>query len=394
MGLEAKYEVLKMLRDEGVQSFRAKEIATGRSLELHLFPPLGKPENKVLFEKLTGLPLEAQRHFLDRGTDGSTPYLVTDPLPEGRGFKAWAEALLAGTKTMAPTTPPSRPFASGPSSPAELRASDDSVRILQAGQWRTGTPIPESLVSKPAPPPRPAGEDYTVMFQPPASPARPHQPAPEAGEFTGLFQQREPTGPAQAPSRQIAETPESGEFTRMFQNLQAKPAATTAAPQQAAPGEFTKLFESPLQPSATGPIRPETEWSAPAPSPPASQSSKPVGEFTKVFGEPASAAPTGVSFDPHSPAAGGFDAGPSATEVFSAGGQQARAPLPPTFASGPSEYTKMTAAPSVPTMGQTPGSISADPSPSLPKRSNTALFIAIGAGVVVVICILLFFLTR
>ncbi len=101
MSLETSYEVLDLLRDDGVQTFRAKEKTTGRGLELHLFLPFGRPENKLLFEKLKALPLDKRRNFLDMGIDGSTPYLVTDPLPGNRGFKGWADELISGPQSAA-----------------------------------------------------------------------------------------------------------------------------------------------------------------------------------------------------------------------------------------------------------------------------------------------------
>ncbi len=421
MSLETSYEVLEMVRDDGVQTFRAKEKATGRGLELHLFPPFGRPENKVLFERLKNLPLESRRTFLDIGVDGSTPYVVTDPLPVVHTFKTWAEELISGPQQRA------APVAT-PSFTPEAPSRDDGVQILQAGQWRTGTPIPDSLISKPpAPPPPPPGrrqaptEDYTMVFKapfaepvnepprgpsatvtlqpgeftglfqapPPAAEPAAHPKAqdlpPPVGEFTGLFQPRRPTGDLTAfepaaptfqpappspfhpappppfqeappaafpPAPQAAPKQEVGEFTRMFQGVpDGAPPPSKREPETPGNTEFTKFFENPLKPAPGSTPQPIIE---PPPPPPAS--GKRAGDFTGVFGKPPVPSTGGFNVGseplaplPPPPPGGGF----SATGV-STPASWSQPHAQPTFASGPSEYTKMMGAPAIPTLGQTP----------------------------------------
>jgi len=354
MSLEISYEVLEMLRDDGVQTFRAKEKTTGRGLELHLFLPFGRPENKTLFEKLKALPLEQRRNFLDIGVDGSTPYVVTDPLPGSRGFKGWAEELIAGTQ------PQSSGFSTGILNAMPSR--DDGVQILQAGQWRTGTPIPDSLITRPAmapapPPPPPAHAaqatqaetgDFTRMFQAPAflaspqSPPSPQAAAPPPSEFTSFFKSPEPAG-AEAPGEA---KPPVGEFTGLFSPDKPTPAppppvsnrqsfppppptavAMPAAVAEPGPGEFTRMFQAPpaaasfpnqqapqqatppqrtVQPEAGGaeftkyfenPLKPAPMGSPQPmielPPPPPPSGAKRAGDFTEVFGRPSGPAPSG-----------------------------------------------------------------------------------------------------
>jgi hypothetical protein len=461
MSLETSYEVLEMLRDDGVQTFRAKEKATGRGLELHLFLPFGRPENKALFDKLKALPLETRRKFLDVGIDGSTPYVVTDPLPGNRGFKGWAEELLAGSQ--APSGFNTGIFNAAPS-------RDDGVQILQAGQWRTGTPIPDSLVSKPpAPPPSrpapaPTGDtgDFTRMFQAPDFLSAPQPPtpsvpvsAPPPGEFTGFFQAPEPaksplphitqdvnsttgefTGlfeakkpavappsPAPAapppvfsasappPAPKSAPEPAAGEFTRMFQ---APPSAASFQQPSAPPpppktqsepsggAEFTKYFENPLRPGASGSQQPTFELPPPPPPPAAKRG----GDFTDVFGRPpagsTAGSPGGFSFDspaPPPPPGPVFGASaPTATGAFSAQPAWSQPQAQQTFPSGPSEYTKMMSAAPTP-MGSAPSVFNAAPTSAPPaqlaaKKSNTPIFIAIGAVVLLIIGIVVFLLMQ
>ena len=406
-----------MLRDDGVQTFHAKEKATGRHLELHLFLPFGRPENKVLFEKLKSLPLETRRKFLDTGVDGSTPYLVTDPLPGGRGFKGWSEELIAGMQP-APSVP----------------SRDDGVQILQAGQWKTGTPMPDSLVSKPsAPPPLPPppvtpGSDFTSMFQAPPAAALQPKPQEAPGEFTGLFQTAQPvktvddlppaigeftglfkaTGsfPASPPKPEpVAPQTQGGEFTRMFQNPReaapkAPPPPPVSTPQwEPAPpppyvppspapapppgGEFTKYFENPLKATPMGAPRPMIEPPPPPPPPPGGNRG---GEFTSVFGNPS---------DPQAPAPppqmGAFGAMPSAsaTGAFAPQASWSQPQAQPSFPSGPSEYTKMMGAPSMPALGQPPAAAQTPVTPAAAKP-NMMLYVALGVVIVLLIGIAIF----
>jgi hypothetical protein len=457
MSLETSYEVLEMLRDDGVQTFRAKEKATGRGLELHLFLPFGRPENKALFDKLKALSLETRKKFLDVGVDGSTPYVVTDPIPGNRGFKGWAEELLAGIPG-APSGFNTGIFGAAPS-------RDDGVQILQAGQWRTGTPIPDSLVSKPpAPPPaRPPQVaeadtgDFTRMFkapdflsapQPPTPPVSAVTAAPPPGEFTGFFQAPEParaplphvtddinsttgafTGlfeakkptsapttappvfsappPPPPPVANTAPEPAAGEFTRMFQAPPGFQPPQTPPPPPKPPSEpsggveFTKYFENPLRPAAMGSQQPSFEL-PPPPPPPAPQRG---GDFTDVFGRPSAApaqgAPGGFSFDSPAPPPPGpvFGASaPTATGAFSAQPAWSQPQAQQTFPTGPSEYTKMMNAAPNPA-GAGPSVFNSAPNAAPPgqvaaKKSNMPIFIAIGVVVLLLIGIAVFLLMQ
>ena len=220
MSLESDYELLERLRDDGVQSFRANEKSTGRNLEIHLFLPFGQPDNKNLFEKLKGLPLESRRKFLDIGMDGSTPYIVTDPLPAVSGFKEWAKTLV---------TPEKRPQV------------DESVQILQAGQWRTGTPLPESLVT--APRTAAAAHDLTMVFP------------SDTGDFTKMISQPGLISDASIENhlpRTVAPQPtqRGTEFTQVFGKFAFTPESSPVAP--------------PLPPAPTPLAPPPVSISAPA----------------------------------------------------------------------------------------------------------------------------------
>jgi hypothetical protein len=444
MSLETNYELLEMMHDDGVQSFRAREMATGRPLEVHLFIPFGRPDNKVLFEKLRSLPVDLRRSFLDLGLDGSTPYIVTDPLPE-KGFRGWAANLIAGT---------AKPQASQPQK-AGRTAVDDSVRIIQAGQWRTGTPFPEGLVTPPkAPPPPPAPApapfvgDITTFFQAPVvsrggPPAAAPPPAPASaptgggGEFTHLFQAFQepaaapPAPPVPEPAPFSEPESEPGEFTRMFtaspapppaERLQPPPPAKPPDPDAAgeftrmfqtglvqrnpppppveqppAPGthegEFTKFFQSPLQPQ---PVSPQFQ-SPLAPPPQAPPPPKRSSEFTGVFGKPpqpnSEALPQMPMSAPTPLGGGGFHPASSATGAFSAPPPQSMRPVPSGF-SGPSEYTKLMSINSAPTLGRPAPPPPAPLAPAPANKSMVPVFILLGALAVIAILVVLFFALR
>lgn len=368
MSLETSYDVQEMLRDDGVQTFRAKEKGTGRVLELHLFPPFGRPENKVLFERMKSLPLETKRKFLDIGVDGSTPFLVTDPLPAGRTFRVWADELIAGVqKASTAITAPITPLPMG---------TEETVQILQAGQWRTGTPIPDSLVWKPAPPPPPPpsafpvipSDDSTVVMKVPFGDTAPVANLAEAstaefhvGDFTAMFQAAQlkaevkPEVPelktAPVVPAPVEATPSVGEFTAIFQTQ--KPSADLEAFQQApqvvAPpppavtaepemGEFTRMFQTPAAFAPAGftpaptPIAPPPAPAPATPQHPFFSQPEPAegGEFTKFFENPLKPAPMSSQ-----PAASPFE----------------MPPPPPPAARRSGEFTDVFGTPQVPAAG-------------------------------------------
>ena len=55
MSFYEKYELLDLQRDEGVKSFLAREITTGRPILVHLFVNHAAPEGKALLAKARGL---------------------------------------------------------------------------------------------------------------------------------------------------------------------------------------------------------------------------------------------------------------------------------------------------------------------------------------------------
>src|SRR5579862_2410628 len=104
VGFYDRFELIELSRDDGIKTFRARELATGRLVQAHLFVHPAAPESVALLQKLDSLPEEEQRRILDRGDHQGTPYVVTELLADQPGFREW---LVAKARKQAPfqTTP-------------------------------------------------------------------------------------------------------------------------------------------------------------------------------------------------------------------------------------------------------------------------------------------------
>ena len=298
MDFYQKYELLDLLKDEGVKVFNAREIATGRQITMFLFVGEQARLHADLLEQLRASQRPDRPDLLEVGDNQGTPFVATEPL-DG----------LAGLKRKAAASP------SPPAAPSAGRLPDAFTRV---GVWHIPAPtISDARGGLPATPPPPGVS---------AAPAGP-------GEFTRMFQASVPpqpmgegASPAAAPSQAPPAPAAAGEFTRMFQAAPprpmgeaAPPAASPAPSAQAGVGEFTRFFQSPLsqaQTAAPGPVFPPPPAVAP-PKPPPPVSSAP-GEFTRIFGRG------------DLPAA---QAGPPRPEFTP--------PAPPAPSAGPGEYTRM-----------------------------------------------------
>jgi hypothetical protein len=210
-----RFELLDVLRQDmlkvgQVQTFQARERATGRLLEAHFFE--ADPDLDHLNEQQRG-------SLIDRGSHDGKWYVVTAPLPSGVG--PWF--------------------------------TTDPVPLDSAGAWR----IRPSAEPKPSAPPEPSGAvpgDFTRMFQlrqapqpvaAPASNAAVPKPV-QAGEFTRAFQR-----PAASPPAALASSApgQPGEFTRMFQQP-ARPSASPASAPPAVPQALDHSVPAPPAPSS------------------------------------------------------------------------------------------------------------------------------------------------
>lgn len=87
-----RFELLELRRDGPIQTYHAREIATARPVQVHLFAAGMTAENMVLFRRIDRLPDSERRRVLDRGKSRGTPYVVTDRLAGYTDFRDWVTA--------------------------------------------------------------------------------------------------------------------------------------------------------------------------------------------------------------------------------------------------------------------------------------------------------------
>jgi len=241
MDFYQKYELLDLLKDEGVKVFNARETATGRQITIFLFVGEQARLHADLLEQLRVAQRPDRPVLLEVGDNQGIPFVATEPLGG-----------LADLKRIAVV-------AQTPTAPRAGRPPDAFTRV---GVWhipaptRSGaqgatpvTPLPPAATAPPAPAQAAPGE-FTRMFQASAPPQPMGETAPPAGP---------PAPPAQTAP---------GEFTRFFQSALSRAPEPTPTPASSAPGEFTRIFGRGDMPAA--------QAATPAPS-------AGPGEYTRMF---------------------------------------------------------------------------------------------------------------
>ncbi len=193
MSFYSKYELVEVLRDDGVKTFQAREIATGKPVEVHLVvgqPGKSEPPFELL-DKVRSLPAENRSRVVETGEHMGTPYVVTLPLDGYASFRDWVAAV---------------------SAPAKPRTDS----LSRVGRWKI--PAVESKPAAPAPslPPPPTTERV---------------PQPETPDITRMFSTAELVIPSQT-----VESPQPPAAP--------PPAPTPASSSEAGMDEFEKLFFS------------------------------------------------------------------------------------------------------------------------------------------------------
>jgi hypothetical protein len=89
VGLYDRFELLELRRDDGIQTFYAREIATARPVQVHLLVRGKAEENEALLSRLEHLPDAEWRRVIDRGEWEGMRYVVTDRLAGYPGFREW-----------------------------------------------------------------------------------------------------------------------------------------------------------------------------------------------------------------------------------------------------------------------------------------------------------------
>ena len=293
VSLYERYELLDLSRDDGVKTFEARELATGRPVKVHLFVHPSAPLQVALLKAIDRLPDAERQRVVERGKHEGTPYVVTDRLMDYPGLSEWVQAAshhgkssgdtaakppleTAGAwKVPASPAPPPPPLAAPPIRDLNQQFAElfpTVERPIVADSLAQPRENPPSVIIAPA---RSAVTPPPAAQQPPAA-----APAPaaktEPGEFTRMFQAPQAAVPPSPPPPPQPQK-EAGEFTRMFQSPVATPAVAAPVPPPAPAAVQTQPIQT--QPIQTQPI----------------QTQKEAGEFTRMFQSPAAAAPPAAS---------------------------------------------------------------------------------------------------
>ena len=323
MDFYEKYELIDPLPGEGTKSFRARQIASGRDVVVHVLVGGKTAENEALLGRLRNLPPEALRKLLEVGDNEGVTYVVTEA-PPYRHLGEWLGDQEHGS------------------------GASDAAKFTRAGAWK----IPTAPPAAPAPvahaPQLSEPGEFTLMFQKAAAKA---EQSERAEPLPPVVPPPAPSLPPMPPPTPVASASAPGEFTRMFQAVPLdeapapfaearKPAAEAplSAPGELPPGSVTQTMEmpAPIRKPAPGsgtpvtpkvfspslPLEPATPGGTFAMQSPSSVSTKP-GEFTAMF-QAATVVPSAPMATPDPPKA---------------------PPVPPPAAapqeSGPGEFTSM-----------------------------------------------------
>jgi hypothetical protein len=89
LALYERYELLELRRDDGIQTFHARDIETARPVQFHLVAKDESGENVALLARLEYLPEAERRRVIERGEYQGMPYVITDRLAGYPGFREW-----------------------------------------------------------------------------------------------------------------------------------------------------------------------------------------------------------------------------------------------------------------------------------------------------------------
>ena len=99
-----QFELLELRRDGSIQTYHAREIATARPVQVHLFIDGHTAETTQLLGMVSRLPGPERRRVIDRGEARGLPYLVTDRLAGYADISEWLSANAAAAAAPAQRT--------------------------------------------------------------------------------------------------------------------------------------------------------------------------------------------------------------------------------------------------------------------------------------------------
>ncbi len=319
--LGGKYNGGEQILPGVIQTYRATEAATGRSVFVHCVASGDDPAQQLALYRLLAAALVrsplVRSMVLDMRDENSDWYVVTETAPQCLLLREWLQFELGNS----------------------AKASDGK-------KGAAAQPVP----STPVPPPEPARASAPVPPTTPESAPPPAAPVDEPGEFTRFFTGNPPPAPPQPAGGERPSSPDlprlSDRPTRsgMVQRPNTPmPFIPPAAPHGAEPGEFTRLFSKPGTSEAGQTSRPKSPTDYQDPSklrsepavsslPPSSQQ---PGEYTRIFGQ-------GTSLTPVQQPAVLGQAAPASYDdpLLASGPVKLNDPKGPAT-TGPSEYTRV-----------------------------------------------------
>ena len=77
MSFYNRYELINLIRDEGLKTFSARQVATGQVVGVHLLAGLDPTTIGAILDDVRHLPPDKQGVIVETGDHEGTPYIVT-----------------------------------------------------------------------------------------------------------------------------------------------------------------------------------------------------------------------------------------------------------------------------------------------------------------------------
>lgn len=211
MSFQGKYEALSALNDGETQSFRAREVSSGRSVLIHRLAagrtPAGQPDLAFLiFQFLRSASAEEARYLLDMGEDDGRVFVVTIDAAGCLDLRRWLQSAIEAQASKSKSAPAVGEEGLLEPGNFDFTRTFTSQALRQLTRLQTKPSSPPSA-SPVAPPPEPA-------LQPPlAEQALPPEQAPEppskgtdsgSHDFTMFWEKYYPDGGERRPSSESA----------------------------------------------------------------------------------------------------------------------------------------------------------------------------------------------
>jgi hypothetical protein len=254
MKLDGTYAFSELTNVEGIFVSNGQERATGKLIQIHLFPAAKAEQANRICQELIHLPDEVRDKILKYGQEGSASYFVTEPLPPGEYLQSWIERLKARAPSNATPamsqgiTTQLRQMGIAPSPLAPIMPGPDHSPKRSSPVQTTAGILRDPVQSTPATPPGSMtvafkslyGERETELELPSVefqNVARPEAPAakdaPGLNTFIGLYPgaASAPKDPAREPTMRTVEEPPRSQPVVSFDPLNNFPDHMEPSPQ-------------------------------------------------------------------------------------------------------------------------------------------------------------------